>query len=226
MLAADNEYGAEVYSGATSEKQAWEVFRPAKQMCQRTPELLEAFGLEVNASNISQLADEGRFEPIIGSPGDGASPSCAIVDEFHEHKSWELYETMVTGMGARRQGLMWVITTAGANIEGPCYQLRRQVIEMLNGTVPDDETFGVIYTLDEDDDWTTLDALKKANPNFGVSVYQDYLVSQQQRAIKQASFTNTFKMKHLNVWVSKPIKLWQIIPYNWTPLLMMSVIWD
>ncbi len=40
-FACDNEFGAEVYSGATTEKQAWEVFRPARLMCKRTPMLTE-----------------------------------------------------------------------------------------------------------------------------------------------------------------------------------------
>lgn len=145
---------------------------------------------------------EAGFEPIIGNPGDGASPSCSIVDEYHEHDSAALYETMLTGMGARRHPLMFIITTSGANIEGPCYDKRREVIEMLEGLVPNDELFGWIWTLDEGDDWTDPKVLAKANPNMGVSVYADYLVSQQQRAIKQARFTNTFKTKHLNLWVT------------------------
>ncbi|WP_235655097.1 terminase large subunit domain-containing protein, partial [Salmonella enterica] len=69
----DNEFGAEVYSGATTEKQAWEVFRPARLMCKRTPLLVEAFGIEVNASNLNRPEDGARFEPLIGNPGDGAS---------------------------------------------------------------------------------------------------------------------------------------------------------
>ncbi|KVF71039.1 terminase [Burkholderia sp. FL-7-2-10-S1-D7] len=202
MFVLDDEFGAEVYSGATSEKQAWEVFRPAQLMVKRSPMLIESAGIEVNASNMNKPADGSRFEPIIGNPGDGASPSCAIVDEYHEHDSAALYETMLTGMGARRQPLMFIITTAGANIEGPCFDKRRQVIEMLEGTVPDDELFGWIWTIDEGDDWTDPRVLAKANPNIGVSVYQEYLESQQQRAIKSARFTNTFKTKHLNVWTS------------------------
>ncbi|MDP2715531.1 terminase large subunit [Rheinheimera sp.] len=201
-FAADNEFGAEVYSGATTEKQAWEVFRPAKLMCSRTPDLLAHFGIEVNASTISKPADAGRLEPVIGKPGDGASPSCAIIDEYHEHDTSDLYDTMLTGMGARAQPLLWIITTAGANIEGPCYDKRRGVIEMLEGITPDDELFGIIFTIDADDDWTDPAVLRKANPNMGVSVHEDYLLSQQQRAIKNARFTNTFKTKHLNVWVS------------------------
>jgi len=202
MFTADDEFGAEIYAGATTEKQAWEVFRPARLMVKRSPMLMEAAGIEVNASNMNRPADGSRFEPLIGNPGDGASPSCAIVDEYHEHLSASLYETMLTGMGARRQPLMFVITTAGSDIEGPCYDLRRQVVEMLDGTVPDDELFGWIWTIDEGDDWTDPKVLAKANPNFGVSVFREYLESQQQRAIRTARFTNTFKTKHLNVWVS------------------------
>lgn len=202
MFCADDEFGAEVYSGATTEKQAWEVFRPARLMIKRSPMLMEAAGIEVNASNINRPADSSRFEPMIGNPGDGASPSCAIVDEYHEHDSAALYETMLTGMGARRQPLMFIITTAGANIEGPCYDKRRQVVEMLEGVVPDEELFGWVWTIDEGDDWTDPAVLAKANPNISISVYQEYLESQQQRAIRTARFTNTFKTKHLNVWTS------------------------
>lgn len=202
MFAADNEFGAEVYSGATTEKQAWEVFRPARLMVQRSPGLVEYLGIEVNAQALARPEDGSRFEPIIGNPGDGASPSCSIVDEYHEHDSAVLYETMLTGMGARRHPLMFIITTAGANIEGPCYDKRREVIEMLEGLVPNEELFGWIWTLDDGDDWTDPKVLAKANPNMGVSVYAEYLISQQQRAIKQARFTNTFKTKHLNLWVT------------------------
>ena len=175
MFVADGEFGAEVYAGATTEKQAWEVFRPAKLMITKSPMLIEAAGIEVNASNMNIPSDFSRFEPLIGNPGDGASPSCAIVDEYHEHPTSAQYDTMLTGMGARRQPLMFIITTAGADIEGPCYDKRRQVIEMLEGTVPDEELFGWIWTLDEGDDWTDPKMLAKANPNHGVSVFQDYL---------------------------------------------------
>lgn len=202
MFVLDDEFGAEVYSGATTEKQAWEVFRPARLMVKRSPMLVEAAGIEVNASNMNIPEDGSRFEPLIGNPGDGASPSCAIIDEYHEHDSAALYETMLTGMGARKQPLVLIITTAGSNIEGPCYDKRREVIEMLEGITPNEELFGWIFTIDEGDDWTKPEVLVKANPNMGISVYQEYLESQQQKAIRTARFTNIFKTKHLNVWTS------------------------
>lgn len=202
MLCADGEFGAEVYCGATTEKQAWEVFRPAKLMLEKTPELTSFAGIEIMAKNISIPADGSRFEPLIGNPGDGSSPSCAIIDEFHEHDTPDQYETMLTGMGAREQALMFIITTSGFNLAGPCYDKRRQVQQMLDGVMPNEEVFGIIYGIDVGDDWQDPAVLKKANPNFGVSVGADYLLKQQRDAIRYPSRTNAFLTKHLNVWVS------------------------
>ncbi|KKK89824.1 hypothetical protein LCGC14_2729240, partial [marine sediment metagenome] len=92
MLAADGEPGAEIYSGATTEKQSWEVFGPAHKMALWTPEFTSFYGIEVNASNLAIIIDGAKFEPIIGNPGDGASPHCAIVDEYHEHKDTKQYD--------------------------------------------------------------------------------------------------------------------------------------
>lgn len=200
-LSADNEFASEVYSGATSEKQAWEVFKPAKIMLSKTPQLKKAFGIEVNAKTIV-IPDQGSvFQPVIGNPGDGASPHCALIDEYHEHANDALYATMRTGMGARRQPVLFIITTAGDNIEGPCYEKRSEVIEMLSGNLPNDRLFGYIWTIDKGDDWKDPDVLKKANPNFGVSVYEKFLLNEQKDAVNNTSKQSHFKTKHMNVWV-------------------------
>jgi len=201
MLLADGEHGAEVYSGATTEKQAWEVFRPAKLMASKRPDLCSRFGLQVNASNMHVLSNESRFEPMIGNPGDGSSPSCAIVDEYHEHDTDKMFSTMETGMGAREQPLMLVITTAGDNIAGPCYAMQDEAQKMLEGTRQDDETFALVYGIDPEDDWTDPEIIKKANPNFGISVGSDFLIARQNDAMSSPRKAGAFKTKHLNVWV-------------------------
>lgn len=214
MLAADGEHGAEIYSGATSEKQAWEVFRPARIMAQRQPAFRDHYGVTVNASNLHILGNESRFEPIIGRPGDGSSPHCAIIDEYHEHDTDDMLATMQTGMGARDQPLILVITTAGSNIAGPCYAMMLEARRMLDGIVEDDELFALMFGIDgqqgkpgdEDyvpgDDWTDPDTLRKANPNFGVSVGEKFLLSEQRQAINNARHVSRFKTKHLNEWVN------------------------
>lgn len=202
MLGPDGEFGAEVYSGATSQDQAMEVFRPALLMARATPGYRSAYGVQPNASNLSVIETNSKFEPVIGKPGDGASPSCAIVDEYHEHKTPELYDTMQTGMGARSQPLMLVITTSGSDISGPCYQHQVELQKILEGVIENEQRFGIIFGIDEGDDWTSEDALRKANPNFGVSVDAEFLRIQQRDAIADPRKQNVFKTKHLNVWVA------------------------
>lgn len=214
MLAADEEYGAEVFSGAGSEKQAWEVFRPAMQMAKGTPALLAHYGIQVNASNINILANGSRFEPLIGKPGDGASPSCAIVDEFHEHDTPDLYNTMVTGMGARMQPLVLIITTAGDNLAGPCYDKQMDIQKILEGVIEDDEKFGIIYTIDPDDRWDDPAVLRKANPNYDISVFGDFLQARQKEAINNSRHQGRFKTKHLNVWVNSRSAFFNMQKWN------------
>jgi hypothetical protein len=163
MLLADREPGAEIYSGATSEKQAWETFRPAKDMLTKTPAAINYFGVEVFAKSISSAKTGSRFEPVIGKPGDGSSPHCCLVDEYHEHDTPDLYNTMETGMGAREQPLMLVITTAGFNLAGPCFEKETEVKRVLDGVIDNPELFGMIYGIDDDDDWSNPASLRKAN---------------------------------------------------------------
>jgi len=213
-LTIDGEFGAEVYTGATTEKQAWEVFKPAHEICKRTPALREKYGLEVNAKTLNVLSNGSKFEPVIGSPGDGASPSCAIVDEFHEHVKSDLVDTFVTGMGAREQPILIQITTAGADTGGPCYTKRDDVIKILDGTVTDDSIFGIIYTLDEDDEWNTVEAQKKANPNYGISVDADFLKGQLDQAKRSAVKQSSYKTKHLNLWVGAKAAWMNMLAYQ------------
>jgi phage terminase large subunit-like protein len=217
----DDEHGAEVYSGATTEKQAWEVFRPALAMfeSQEAEELRELVGGEAWAKSMN-TSDGSRFEPMIGKPGDGASPSCAIADEYHEHDTSDQVDTMQTGMGAREQPLMLIITTAGVNLAGPCFDKRDDAIKVLDGVTENDYLFTVIYSIDlpvDDeggDDWADPKILSKANPNLGVSVDADWLIAQQRSAVINPANQNRFKTKHLNIWCSAKTawmssQLWQ-----------------
>lgn len=204
MLCADGEFGAEVYSGATNEKQAWEVFKPARLMAKNSPALTSYYGVETGkgaGSNLYKVADGAKFETVVGNPGDGASPSCAIVDEYHEHDTDAMVSTFETGMGARDQPLLLIISTAGDNIAGPCYAMQQDVQKVLERVIENEELFGIIYAADPDVDWTSEIALLQANPNYDISVRADFLKSMQREAIQSARKVGAFKTKHLNLWV-------------------------
>jgi len=209
MMALDGEYGAEVYCGATSEKQAMEVFSPAHRMLTQNTELAEYLGVTVQSKSMFRASDNSYFQRVIGNPPDGTSPHCGIVDEYHEHKHDNVYKTFQTGMGARDNPLLYVITTAGDNISGPCYEKQEECVKILDGVLTDehaDSVFVMIYTIDDDrgdDFWKTEEALRMANPNYDVSVSGDWLKKQQEQAKRSAKDQGFFKTKHLNMWVNQ-----------------------
>src|SRR5690606_6921553 len=98
--------------------------------------------------------------------------------------------------------LLWVITTAGSDRAGICYEVRSFVTKVLDGLAEDDSQFGIIYGLDEGDDWGTEDALVKANPNWNISVRPEVILPLQAKALQLPSATNNFRTKHCNDWVS------------------------
>jgi phage terminase large subunit-like protein len=201
LFSADGEYGSEVYSGATSERQAGEVFNPAHQMADVTPEYRLRFRVLVNAKSLVVLDTNSKFERLIGKPGDGASPHGAIHDEYHEHPTTEQYDAMATGMGARSQPLQLVITTAGINIGGPCHHHQKELEKILEGAVVDEARWGIIFTIDAEDDWTEPGVLAKANPNYGVSINAEQLHADHAAAVRDPRKATIFRTKHLNQWV-------------------------
>lgn len=214
MLVADGEIGAEVYCGAVSQDQAYEVFTPAKLMVSRTPDFQRELGVSVHKKSITQLHTGSSFKPLIGKPGDGSSPSCAIHDEYHEHADDDQVNTMHTGMGAREQPLQLKITTAGDNLSGPCHLEFDDAKKVLQGIIEDDQLFVIIYTVDKEDKWNSLESLYKANPNLGVSVNEEALIADQKIAEQTPRKQAAFKTKRLNIWVGALDAFFDIDKYD------------
>lgn len=219
LLAADGEMGAEVYSLATTRDQAAIVFSTAKQMALREPDFRESFGVEVNAHNLWIEESGSKMQALSadGSVLDGLNISGAIVDELHAHPTREVWDVVETATGSRVQPLIGTITTAGTNRAGICYEQRSYVCKILNvtlhrhnglgyrveGDAAEDETyFGIIYTLDDDDQWEDEGVWTKANPNLRVSVKLDDIQRLARKAMQMASAQPNFLTKRLNVWVN------------------------
>ena len=214
MFVGDGEPGSEVYCGASNKKQAMEVFAPAAKMARRADGFREWFQIEIGKETM-YVPDEGsKFEPVIGNPGDGPSPHCFIHDEFHEQPTPEQYDTAKTGTMAREGSLQVTISTAGTDIESPCHQLQRELERILDGVVENDRIFGINYTVDDPEQWDTLEAARMANPNYGISVLADKIEAALKTASQQPGKQNSYKTKNLNIWVNArtvwiPIEKWR-----------------
>lgn len=202
MLTLDKEEGADCYSAATTRDQAGVVWRMARQMARRSPEFVKTFGVLVGAHNLSVEETGSRCEALSAEANslEGLNPSFAAVDELHAHRTRHVWDVLETATGSRTQPLVWTITTAGADRTGICYEVRGYLLKVLDRVQEDETVFGIIYTIDDDDDWHDRSTWVKANPNLGVSVYQDDIERLARKAEATPSAVNNFLTKRLNVW--------------------------
>lgn len=216
-LVADGEAGAEVYSAATTRDQARIVWRDAKRMVDRCKGLRQRFKVETSAHSIYSEQSASAFFALSRDQGgnlDGLNVHCAVIDELHAHKTRDVFDVIETATGAREQPLLWLITTAGFNRAGICYEQRIYITKILNASHVDEEYFGIIYSLDKDDDWTDPNVWQKANPNWGVSVNPEDIERKCRKAMRMTSAQNNFLTKHLNLWVNADsawmdVKAWE-----------------
>ena len=188
MTTADAEPGAHAYSAATTGDQAREVFDVARNMALREPEFVLRFGVTIGKHDITVADTASSAKPLNaeGSTLDGLNVHFACVDELHAHKTRAVYDVIDSATGARSQPLIMMITTAGSDTSGICYEQRDYTIKVLERTLltetgTDETWFGVIFTLDDDDVWHDPAVWRKANPNLGISVKTDDMAAAHAR---------------------------------------------
>ena len=184
MLDFDQEPAAEVYCSATKRDQARICHVEAERMVKASPHLKKRIGIHRN--NLHVKATGSKAEPLSSEARslDGLSPHCAIIDEYHAHKDAEIFHVLKSATGARSQPLLAIVTTAGWNIDGPCFHFQKTC-------------------QDEEDDWKDSSTWIKANPSLGQSISMEYLQEQYTQATNYGSTEEAnFRTKHLNEWVS------------------------
>lgn len=207
MLALDGEPGAEVYSAATTRDQAKIAWELAKKMVERTPRFRDRYGIEPLAQSISIESDAAWFKPLSRDHDslEGLNPHAGIIDELHAHKTREVFDVLDEASGARSQPLKFVISTEGDQNTGVFVDQANYLQLILNQAHEDDQYFGIVFTCDEEDDWTSEFAWAKANPNLYVKDArgQAPLLADMQarcrRAIKDPASQSSFKIKRLNI---------------------------
>jgi phage terminase large subunit-like protein len=204
MTTADGEPGAHAYSAATTGDQAREVFDVARNMALREPEFRARFGVTIGKHDITVEETASSAKPLNaeGSTLDGLNVHFACVDELHAHKTRAVWDVIDSATGARSQPLIMMITTAGSDTAGICYEQRDYTVKVLEGTVADESWFGIIFTIDDEDLWHDPKVWRKANPNLGISVKTDDLAAAVRKALAMPSALNPLLTKRLNKWVN------------------------
>lgn len=213
-----HEEGAENYFVATKRDQARIAYDEAERQNLRHKHLSKRIKAYKQSHTIVIPGTAAKMMPLgkDSDTEDGLNPHFSLIDEYHAHKTSELLDVIQSGMGARQQPLIWIITTAGFDRNRPCYQDERSlVIQILEGTLEPrpENIFGMIFTLDENDDWTDPKVWRKANPLLGVSVKREYIADQVTQALASPLKRNNVLTKNFNIWTQAETR-W-IDPTRW-----------
>jgi phage terminase large subunit-like protein len=203
---AFGEASAEVYCAATKKEQAKIVWDEIEGMIKANEFLRDKF--KVAYGTITHIKSDSFIKPLSKEDrktGDGYNPQCGIIDEYHAHETDEMYEIIESGMGARPQPLMMIITTAGFNLNNPCYRVEYQYVSQIldpNSPIENENYFVMINELDKGDDIKDETVWEKANPI--ICSYEngrEYLRKRLKAALDVPEKMTKFLTKNMNIWV-------------------------
>ena len=200
----DNYPNAQVYATATKMKQARIVWKQAANFISMDSDLREIFRVQDHASTItcklngSQIMALGRDTGTI----DGFDPHGGIIDEYHSHKTNQMVKLLEDGAVNQDEYLILIITTAGFNLNGPCYKEWEYCKQILAGTTENEEYFVYIAQMDKEDDIWDHKNWVKANPlvaNLPNSLENLKRFAKESKE-KGGEDLRNFLTKSLNVW--------------------------
>ncbi|MCI9078981.1 MAG: terminase large subunit [Lachnospiraceae bacterium] len=195
----------QVYCTATKSDQARIVLKEIEKFINADADLQELFNIKDYKNEItakitgSVIKALGRDTKSI----DGFRPYLGIVDEYHAHKDNQMYKLLKGGTRNLEQSLVSVITTAGLNLNAPCYELYQYCRRVLRGVDINDRQFIYIAQMDEEDDIWDGNNWIKCCPLTGNNAE---LMSQMEEDAKKALSIGgaellDFMTKSLNIWV-------------------------
>lgn len=199
MLANDGEGSPQIYNIATMRDQAQLGFNACDKMRKLSPEL--ARNIKKRATDLYFPYNLGTIKALASNTNslDGLDVHCAIIDELAAIKNRDLYDLIKQAMGARRQPLLFCITTNGFVREGifdAQYQYARNI---LDGKAENKRFLPMVYELDSPDEWDQEEMWIKANPGIGTIKSLDYMREMVQRAKDDLSFKPTVMVKDFNI---------------------------
>jgi len=202
-LFCDGEPGAQVVNAAADRDQARLCFDVAKQMVEAESELRARSEVFKNAITVAETGSGYRVLSSDSFTKHGLNCSFIGADELHCWPGRDLWDTLVTSTGARRQPLTVVTTTAGFDKHSLCFELYDYAVKVRDGIIVDESFLPVIFEAGAEDDWRKPETWAKAHPGFGITVKRDYFEQECAKAQATPAYENTFRRLLLNQWTEQ-----------------------
>ena len=212
-------YG-QIYCAATKQEQANIVLKEIIKFINSDEELGAWFKVHEHSNSIDCLLTHSVIKALSGDTksADGLRPYLGIVDEYHAHKTNQIYKLFEGGIKKLKSALISVITTAGFDLKSPCYKLYEYCCNLLKGVSENDAQFVYIAQMDEGDDIWNPENWIKANPllAFDADAIENMIPVASTAKDMGGEDLRDFLVKQLNKWIQwsnhqyiKDIKKWK-----------------
>ncbi len=214
MLFGDS--NAQAYVGANSYNQAKICFDEIRAIMRGIDPGERHF--RVNREKISFL-DKGKDSFIEcltanAKTKDGLNASLVIMDEYSQARNTagrngaDLKNVLTSSMGARKEPLTVIITTASEVVDGPFAHELDGVKMVLRGEEENDTVFASLFMPDAGDREDDPRTWAKVQPHLGVTVQPDFYEKEYRQAKLSAENMMAFRTKMLNVFAVNEDKSW------------------
>lgn len=199
LLLADREGSPQIYNIATMLEQAKLGFNAAHKMIMQDATLKQF--IRKRAADLYCKENFGFIKALASNSNslDGLDAHGAVIDELAAIKNRDIYDLIKQAMGARKQPLLFCITTNGYVRESIFDAQYKYASDILNGTVKNPRFLPFIYELDSPDDWLNENKWICANPGIDTIKSRAYLREMVQKAKDDPSFKPTVLVKDFNI---------------------------
>lgn len=202
--------GRQIFCAANDKKQASIVFNMvAKQLLYFISQVPELKKDVKKVRELLQHTKDGSYVmPLSRDTGavDGFEPFLAVIDEYHAAKTNEMLELIQSGQGNLMQSLIFIISTAGFNLNAPMYMDEWPYAkEILADTYRDEQYFAIIFEQDSEEEWQDKSMWAKSNPLINESddlkeQIEDFLQKRVDEAVKKGTMFRVL-VKNFNYWM-------------------------
>jgi len=209
LTCGDGEQRAEVYGCASDRQQASIVFEVAADMVRMCPALNKRVKILAATKRIVYLPTNSFYQVLSAEAYSkhGFNVHGVVYDELHAAPDRKLFDVMTVGSGdARTQPLYFLITTAGTDTNSICYEMHQKADDIIHGRKADPTLYPVIYGAKEDEDWTSPEVWRKANPSLGETIALEKVEAACQSARQNPAEENSFRQLRLNQWVKQSVR--------------------
>ncbi len=214
MLFGDS--NAQAYVGANSYSQAKICFDEIRAIMRD----IDPSGMAIQVNREQIFFKQGGRDSFIrclasnAKTLDGLNASLVIMDEYAQardtatHSGADLKNVLTSSMGARRQPLTVVCTTASEVIDGPFARELDGVMQVLRGEMENDSIYAALFLPDVDDEEGDPKTWRKVQPHLGVTVREDFYQKEWANAQLSADNRMVFRTKLLNIFAISERAAW------------------